>query len=152
MVLLLARHGHFACLWAGDSRAYLLRDGLLQRVTRDHSLVQEMINQGTLTEARGGGPSAGQYCQSCGGGRGRGADARQGQRPDHPGDALLLCSDGLFKALPEAELAALLMRGAGAGAIIDAAVERGAPGQCQRGAAARRRLEQIAVGRESPEA
>ncbi len=39
VVVMLARGDHFACLWAGDSRAYLLRDGMFRQITRDHSLV-----------------------------------------------------------------------------------------------------------------
>jgi protein phosphatase/serine/threonine-protein phosphatase Stp1 len=125
VVLLLARYGHFACLWAGDSRAYLMRDGILQRVTRDHSLVQEMVDQGTLTEAEAEAhPQANVILRAVGASGELVLDKVSGRIA--PGDMLLLCSDGLFKAMPEEELAVMLAQGATASAIIDAAVARGA--------------------------
>ncbi|MBL6456919.1 serine/threonine-protein phosphatase [Belnapia sp. T6] len=125
VVVLLARDGHFACLWAGDSRAYLLRGGMLQRVTRDHSLVQEMVDQGTLTEAEAEThPQANIILRAVGAAGELVLDKVSGRIA--PGDALLLCSDGLFKALPEPDLAAMLVQGAGAAAVVEAAVSRGA--------------------------
>ncbi|CAA9240445.1 MAG: Protein serine/threonine phosphatase PrpC, regulation of stationary phase [uncultured Craurococcus sp.] len=125
IVLLLARYGHFACLWAGDSRAYLMRGGILQRVTRDHSLVQEMVDQGTLTEAEAEAhPQANVILRAVGASGELVLDKVSGRIA--PGDMLLLCSDGLFKAMPEEELAVMLAQGATAAAIIDAAVARGA--------------------------
>jgi protein phosphatase len=78
----------------GDSRAYRLRDGILQRLTRDHSLVEEMRRRGQITEeqaedhpqrsiitrALGPEPEVEVDIQSV---------------PSEPGDVFLLCSDGL---------------------------------------------------------
>ena len=48
VVVLLAQDGLCGYLWAGDSRIYLLRDGRLRRLTRDHSQVEELMSSGTL--------------------------------------------------------------------------------------------------------
>ena len=54
-VTLVLADGRFGVLWAGDSRAYLLRGGVLTRLTRDHSQVQAMVDRGLLApeEAEG---------------------------------------------------------------------------------------------------
>lgn len=108
VVVLLARDDHFACLWAGDSRAYLLRDRALTKITRDHSLVQVLVESGTISEAE-----AAHHPQANVITRAVGADSdllelekRTGQLM--AGDRLLLCSDGLCKTLPEERLAELL--------------------------------------------
>jgi protein phosphatase/serine/threonine-protein phosphatase Stp1 len=108
VVVLLARDDHFACLWAGDSRAYLLRDHTLTKITRDHSLVQALVESGAISEAEAvGHPQANVITRAVG------ADSdvlelekRTGQLM--AGDRLLLCSDGLSKTLPEERLAELL--------------------------------------------
>ena len=108
VVVLLARDDHFACLWAGDSRAYLLRDHTLTKITRDHSLVQALVESGAISEAEAiGHPQANVITRAVG------ADSdvlelekRTGQLM--AGDRLLLCSDGLSKTLPEEQLAELL--------------------------------------------
>ncbi|MBX9699499.1 MAG: protein phosphatase 2C domain-containing protein [Acetobacteraceae bacterium] len=125
VVALMARHGHFACLWAGDSRAYLLRGGVLQRVTKDHSLVQEMVDQGTLTEDEAEShPQANVILRAVGASGELLLDKVSGRLA--AGDRLMLCSDGLFKALPESEIAAMLGAGIDAAALVEAAVARGA--------------------------
>jgi serine/threonine-protein phosphatase Stp1 len=108
VVVLIVAGPYFACLWAGDSRIYLLHDGVLRRLTRDHSLVQAMVDEGHLTEAEAENhPRANVITRAVGAGEGDLAlDKVVGEV--RPGDRFLLCSDGLTKALDEAELGALL--------------------------------------------
>ena len=47
---LLIYNRHYACVWSGDSRIYLARDGTIQQVSRDHTEVEELIAQGILNE------------------------------------------------------------------------------------------------------
>ena len=47
-VVLFVRGSRFAVLWVGDSRAYLLRDGTLHQISKDHTQVQEMVDLGML--------------------------------------------------------------------------------------------------------
>ena len=108
---LLARGDHFACLWAGDSRAYLLRDGVMRQITRDHSLVQELVDNGTITEAEAENhPHANVITRAVG------ADVddlvldKVSGRLQQ-GDKFLLCSDGLCKTVPFARIEELLRGG-----------------------------------------
>jgi len=90
----------------GDSRAYLLRGGKLEPLTRDHSMLEQMIELGWITRAeaswRGnGGPS--RYA-----GMSAAAEADVHLLELQPGDRLLLCSDGLTEMLDDDELPPLL--------------------------------------------
>ena len=91
----------------GDSRAYLLRDGALEQLTTDHSLVAELVSSGVLTPEE-----AERHPQ-------RSAITRAlGTEPTvevevltiagQPGDLFLLCSDGLPTMLSDGEVAAAL--------------------------------------------
>lgn len=124
VVVLLLRGGHYAALWAGDSRIYLWRGDRLHRVTHDHSVVQELVDAGTLSAA-----DAEAHPQSNIITRAVGAetDLVLDKVADRllPGDRFLLCSDGVFKELPEAEIARLVASGADAGEIVRLAVEAG---------------------------
>lgn len=125
VVVLLARGGHYAALWAGDSRIYLLRDGVFRRVTRDHSVVQEMVDAGTLTEEEAEAHPQANVITRAIGARG---ELQLDKLSDRilPGDAFLLCSDGLFKALPEALIGARLRQGASGADLVREAVAAGA--------------------------
>jgi protein phosphatase len=83
----------FGLAHIGDSRAYLLRDGELRQLTRDHTFVQALIDDGRITEAeRETHPARSLLLQALGG------DEPVPDTADVPaqaGDRLLLCSDGL---------------------------------------------------------
>lgn len=108
VVVLIARDAHFACLWAGDSRGYLLRGGELRQITRDHSFVQELVDSGALdADAAERHPQANVITRAVGAGdEALVLDKVSGALI--AGDRFLLCSDGLSKTLPDAEIAALL--------------------------------------------
>lgn len=95
------------CLWVGDSRAYRFRRGGLTRLSRDHSVVQELVDRGSLApEDAETHPMAHVLSRAVG--------AEAECRPDGfsdtamPGDHYLLCSDGLTKVVPEETIGRLL--------------------------------------------
>lgn len=128
VAILLAQGDHFACLWAGDSRIYLLRGGTLRRLTHDHSLVQEMVDAGMLrAEDAESHPRANIITRAVGIDE-DGLELDKVTDRAQPGDRFLLCSDGLFKALAEPAVATLLglahPDGSPADRLLQAALER----------------------------
>jgi len=94
--------------WAhvGDSRLYLLRDGALLKRTRDHTPVEELLQSGLLTEEALRNHPLRNTVSRCLGGPPRFPNISQDQATLRSGDTLLLCSDGLWSAIPEPELVA----------------------------------------------
>jgi serine/threonine protein phosphatase Stp1 len=122
VVVLIARGEHYACLWAGDSRAYLLRDGVMTQVTRDHSLVQEMVEAGAIrAEDAESHPNANVITRAVGSGDELDLDKVTDRLV--PGDRFLLCSDGLCKTIPDSLTAELLASDDPAEKLIQAALE-----------------------------
>lgn len=113
----------------GDSRAYLLRDGLLSRLTTDHTAVQSLVASGAITpEQAQAHPQGSVLTRSMG--------QTQEVKPTvdrillQPGDELLLCSDGLHGYVPEAGIVAEMLRTntmpqAKASALLHLALEAG---------------------------
>ncbi len=125
---LIIRGEQFCCLWAGDSRAYLLRNGDLLQLSRDHSLVQELVDLGQVSlEDAEHHHQANIITRAVGGDRDEiMLDAITGTAK--PNDLFLLCSDGLNKTLPFAEISQLLQdadRSRVAPKLVAAALDRG---------------------------
>ncbi|OZA11378.1 MAG: hypothetical protein B7Y02_08890 [Rhodobacterales bacterium 17-64-5] len=101
---LLCCEGFFACIWAGDSRIYLLRDGKLTQLTTDHTEAQELLRQGILTrEQAKTWPRKNVITRAIGVFEEPNSEQVSGQIM--PGDAFLLCSDGLTEHVTDAEIA-----------------------------------------------
>ncbi len=115
----------------GDSRAYLLRDGELERLTTDHTLARMLLDQGELTpEELLHHPDKGRLTSSLTRAVGVGprAEADYASCPLRPGDILLLCSDGLYNMLDPVTLRECLRQAVfrdDARCLVDAANSRG---------------------------
>lgn len=127
VVALLVHGEHFACLWAGDSRLYRLRDGEMLQVSHDHSHVQELVDIGVLSAAE-----ADSHPQANVVTRAVGADDELALDKKHDrlqaGDIFLLCSDGLTGVVPDEGIADILRReeiDQAAQTLVDMALERG---------------------------
>jgi len=112
-------HGEVAIAHVGDSRAYLFRDGGLTRLTQDHSLVQELVRRGKLTEEQ-----AEEHPQRSIITRALGpepsVEVDTWTYPVRDRDVLLLCSDGLTSMITEEKITEIL----GSSASLERAGDR----------------------------
>lgn len=119
----------FRCFWSGDSRCYRLRDGILTRLSRDHSLVQQLVDSGMLTpEEAEGHENSSVITRAVGVSEHFSIDVVGGEVGE--GDLYLVASDGLTRVVSDPELAAEL-DGGGLEQVADRLLEmvlaRGAP-------------------------
>lgn len=107
VVILLTSATHFAALWAGDSRLYRMRDGKVEMLTQDHSVVAALVEAGQMTwdEAEHH-PQSNAITRAVGVGDELELDKVRGEVA--AGDRFLLCSDGLSKYAGMADVARLL--------------------------------------------
>jgi serine/threonine protein phosphatase PrpC len=135
----------------GDSRLYRLRDASFERLTDDHSLVEELVRQGKLTpEEADEHPQRSIITRALGAEEGVEADSTTWAGRD--GDVYLICSDGLTSMIPEAHVAQILAEApslASAGRmLIDAANDAGGRDNIT---VVLFRLEDVAAGAPAPQ-
>lgn len=116
----------------GDSRAYILRDGELFRITHDHTYVQYLVDEGRLTpEEAASHPDRALLIKAITGGGGGDASPDLSVHDARAGDRYLLCSDGLSAVVPPDALRAALAGEGGPEPVLEALValayEAGAP-------------------------
>jgi serine/threonine protein phosphatase PrpC len=121
--------GQFRCFWAGDSRAYRVRGARIDQLTRDHSLVQDLVDAGMLDprEAEHH-PNANVITRAVGVVEELKVDVVSGDA--RPGDQFLLASDGLTRLVDDDELAGELTTRRPEEAVdrlVDMVLARGAP-------------------------
>jgi protein phosphatase len=92
----------------GDSRCYLARDGRLLRLTRDHTLVDELVRRGHLRPDEAAQHSLRHVIINVVGGTEAGVRVEVHRVTLRPDDRLLLCSDGLTEMVPDSEIETLL--------------------------------------------
>jgi protein phosphatase len=130
MVALVVRPEEFEVAHVGDSRAYLIRDSAIQRLTEDHSLVAEQVRAGILTEQEAS-ESRHRHIIT----RSLGAETEvdvelSGLQPLYTGDIFVLSSDGLHDVVSDAEIGATVVNRDPRDAtttLIQLANERGGP-------------------------
>jgi protein phosphatase len=113
----------------GDSRVYLMHDGHLERLTKDHTYVQKLIEIGDITEAEATShPQRALLTQALDGVTP--ADGDFELKKIAPGDKLLVCTDGLNAVVNDLEIADALTNLEPAAAVtklVDLALDKGAP-------------------------
>lgn len=107
----------------GDSRVYLLREGILEQVTTDHSLVEEMVQNGLITEREAQShPNKNVITRAVGTNKTVQCDFIA--RELHQDDILLMCSDGLSNMLTETEIKNILISSDKPQDIADELIEK----------------------------
>ena len=112
VVVLAVSHDQAHVAHVGDSRIYRYRDGILKRMTRDHSRVQQMVDDGIISpsEARDH-PDANIINRALGAKPEVEPEVGREPCPVKPGDLFLLCTDGLCGLVEDREIAEIFSRG-----------------------------------------
>jgi protein phosphatase len=119
--VLVLSEGHYLIGQIGDSRVYMLRDGALIQITKDHSYVQEQVDAGLLTPEQARYHPYSNVITRCVG-------ASENVEPDlyagevRAGDVFLVASDGLTGMVDDRRLQQILLARSGPGRIVDSLI------------------------------
>ena len=100
--ILLIREEYYACVWAGDSRVYLIKDGSIGQLSHDHTEVEELVAQGKLSRDDAKDWPNNVITRAVGVAEDLELEVVTG--PVDAGDIFLICSDGLTKHLDDDEI------------------------------------------------
>ncbi len=127
VVCAIARDHRLQIVHAGDSRAYLVRDGEISRITTDHSVVQELVSAGEITDEQARvHPSRNIITRALGVEPYLETDYNTAEFPE--GSVLMICTDGLCGYFSDEELLGLMQSVSGdelISKLIDAAKDQG---------------------------
>ena len=103
VAVLLVFDGYFACVWSGDSRIYMIRQGNITQVSRDHTEVQDLLTSGVITPEE-----AGTWAGSNAITRAIGVvdlpELEMSSGPVAAGDVFVMCTDGLTRHVEDDEI------------------------------------------------
>lgn len=108
LTLAFVKGSQVAIAHAGDSRCYLGRGGVLYQLTRDHTLVNDLVRRGLLTIESAHEHELRHVVTNVVGGMNEGVATEVHKLALFPGDVLLLCTDGLTEVVSDEEIAAVL--------------------------------------------
>lgn len=95
---------------AGDSRCYLLREQELEQITRDHTVSNQLVAQGGMTKEEAESSRWSNVLYNALGAGARSVDAEVHKVALQPADVILLCTDGLYRYIPDKEIKDILLR------------------------------------------
>ncbi len=107
VAVLMIHSGYAVCAWCGDSRVHLVRDGEVFLLTRDHTLVQELLDRGEIDQAAAR-THRSAHVVARAVGVSRAADLDRLAIEVRAGDRFLLCTDGITRYVAVAELAGMV--------------------------------------------
>jgi len=129
VAVLCMEEARFFCLWAGDSRIYRLRQHELTQLTKDHRLVQDMLDAGLIVESEAlSHPNRNVLTRAIGGDAAFQIDANAGDLC--AGDSFLLATDGVTEVCKDSDILTTLDNfdlAVSADALVELCLSRGGP-------------------------